>query len=191
MFRELKSTPNLLTLLRLIFIPFIAMTVMDGHFSWALGLFILAGLSDGLDGFLARRMNQRTTLGQYLDPIADKLLLSTMFLVLALTHKVPWKITILVFSRDFGILLISGLLFMTTSLRDFTPSFFGKANTVAQICTVLLVMLDELTDARWITALKQVGMWSTFALTLISWIHYTILVGQRLRSASGGRSATA
>jgi cardiolipin synthase len=191
MLRQLKATPNLLTLLRLIFIPFIAMTVMDGYFGWALGLFILAGLSDGLDGFLARRMDQRTTLGQYLDPIADKLLLSTMFLVLALTHKVPWKITILVFSRDLGILLISGLLFMTTSLRDFTPSFFGKANTVAQICTVLLVMLDELTDARWVTALKQVGMWSTFALTLISWIHYTIIVGQRLRSASGGRSAAA
>jgi cardiolipin synthase (CMP-forming) len=191
MLRQLKSTPNLLTLLRLIFIPFIAMMVMDGYFGWALCLFVLAGVSDGLDGFLARRMDQRTTLGQYLDPIADKLLLSTMFLVLALTHKMPWKITILVFSRDFGILLISGLLFMTTSLRDFTPSFFGKANTVAQICTVLLVMLDELMDARWLTALKQVGMWTTFALTLISWIHYTIIVGQRLRSASGGRSAAA
>jgi cardiolipin synthase len=191
MLRQLKSTPNLLTLLRLIFIPFIAMTVMDGYFGWALGLFIFAGLSDGLDGFLARRMNQRTTLGQYLDPIADKLLLSTMFLVLALTHKVPWKITILVFSRDFGILLISGLLYMTTSLRDFTPSFFGKANTAAQIITVLLVLLDELTEAGWVTALKQVGMWTTFALTLISWIHYTILVGQRLRSATGGRSAAA
>ena len=191
MLRQLKSTPNLLTLLRLIFIPFIAMTVMDGYFGWALGLFILAGLSDGLDGFLARRMNQRTTLGQYLDPIADKLLLSAMFLVLALTHKMPWKITILVFSRDFGILLISGLLYMTTSLRDFTPSFFGKANTVAQILTVLFVMLDELTDARLVSALKQVGMWTTFALTLISWVHYTILVGQRLRSATGGRSAAA
>jgi cardiolipin synthase len=191
MLQQLKATPNQLTLLRLIFIPFIAMTVMDGYFNWALGLFILAGISDGLDGYLARRMNQRTTLGQYLDPIADKLLLSTMFLVLALTHKVPWKITILVFSRDFGILLISGLLFLTTSMRDFTPSFFGKANTVAQILTVLMVLLDELTGARWVTALKEVGLWTTFALTLISWIHYTILVGQRLRSTTGGRSAAA
>ena len=72
MLQQLKTAPNQLTLLRLIFIPFIAMAVMDGHFGWALGLFICAGLSDGLDGYLARRMNQRTTLGQYLDPIADK-----------------------------------------------------------------------------------------------------------------------
>jgi cardiolipin synthase len=191
MLQQLKATPNQLTLLRLIFIPFIAMAVMDGYFGWALGLFICAGLSDGLDGYLARRMNQRTTLGQYLDPIADKLLLSTLFLVLALTHKLPWKITILVFSRDLGMLLVSALLFLTTQLRDFTPSIFGKANTVAQIFTVLLVLLDELTGAEWVTSFKLVAMWTAFALTLISWIHYTIIVGQRLKAASSGRSAAA
>jgi cardiolipin synthase (CMP-forming) len=189
--RDLTSTPNLLTLLRMIFIPFIAMAVLEGEFAWALGLFVLAGLSDGLDGLIARRMNQRTVLGQYLDPIADKMLLSTIFLVLAMAHKIPWKFTIMVFSRDVGILLVSAVLYVATPLRDFTPSFFGKANTLAQIVTIFLVMLDELTAMPWVTVAKNVGLWCAFALTLISWIHYTLLVGQRLHNAgSAGKAAS-
>ncbi|HUS20178.1 MAG TPA: CDP-alcohol phosphatidyltransferase family protein [Terriglobales bacterium] len=189
--RDLTSTPNLLTLLRMIFIPFIATAVLEGDFAWALGLFIVAGLSDGLDGLLARWMNQRTVLGQYLDPIADKLLLSTMFLVLAVAHKIPWKFTIMVFSRDLGILVVSAVLYMTTPLRDFTPSIYGKANTVAQIFTIFLVMVNELTSTPWITDAKNIGLWCAFALTLISWIHYTLLVGYRLRHAGNtGKAAT-
>jgi cardiolipin synthase len=191
MFRQLRATPNLLTLMRLIFIPFIAMLMVDGRYGLALALFIIAGLSDGLDGYLARRLNQRTTLGQYLDPIADKLLLSTMFIVLAVSHKVPWRLTILVFSRDLGILIVSILLYLTTSLRDFKPSVWGKANTVAQIATVFMVFIDELTSPPWVTALKDVGFWTTFALTLISWIHYTVVVGQRLRSSGSNKSIAA
>lgn len=189
--RDLTSTPNLLTLLRMIFIPFIATAVLENNYSWALGLFILAGLSDGLDGVLARRMNQKTVLGQYLDPIADKLLLSAIFLVLAVTHKIPWKFTIMVFSRDVGILIVSAVLYMATPLRDFTPSIYGKANTVVQIATIFLVMVDELTVAPWVTVAKNVGLWVAFALTLISWIHYTLLVGHRLHAAgSTGKAAT-
>lgn len=188
--RDITSTPNLLTLLRMIFIPFIAMAILEGEFAWALGLFVLAGLSDGLDGVLARRMNQKTVLGQYLDPIADKMLLSTIFLVLALAHKIPWKFTIMVFSRDVGILLVSAVLYMATPLRDFTPSVFGKANTLAQIITIFLVLFDELTAAPWVTTAKNIGLWCAFALTLISWVHYTLLVGQRLHSAGNtGRAA--
>lgn len=189
--RDLTSTPNLLTLLRMIFIPFIATAVLEGDFAWALGLFVVAGLSDGLDGLLARWMNQKTVLGQYLDPIADKLLLSTMFLVLAVAHKIPWKFTIMVFSRDVGILLVSAVLYMATPLRDFTPSIYGKANTLAQIATIFLVMVDELTAAPGITIAKNVGLWIAFALTLISWVHYTLLVGYRLRNAGhAGKAAT-
>ena len=191
-FRDLTSTPNLLTLLRMIFIPFIATSILDEEYAWAMGLFILAGLSDGLDGVIARRMNQKTVLGQYLDPIADKLLLSTMFLVLAVAHKIPWKFTIMVFSRDVGILIVSAVLYMATSLRDFRPSIFGKANTVAQIATIFFVMLDEITVAPWITVAKNAGLWCTFALTLISWIHYTLLVGYRLRNtgSAGGQASS-
>jgi cardiolipin synthase (CMP-forming) len=189
MFRQLRATPNQLTLLRLIFIPFIAMVVMDGRYGLALALFVIAGISDGLDGYLARRLNQRTTLGQYLDPIADKLLLSTMFVVLSVMHKVPWKITILVFSRDLGILIVSMLFFFTTSNHDFKPSFWGKANTVAQIATVLLVFMDAIMSSQWVTDAKVVGYWTTFALTLISWIHYTIVAGGWLRSSANNKMA--
>ncbi|MBI2682501.1 MAG: CDP-alcohol phosphatidyltransferase family protein [Acidobacteriales bacterium] len=178
---QLKSAPNQLTLLRLVFIPFIVNAVMESQFRLALGLFVLAGISDGLDGLLARKMNQRTELGHYLDPVADKLLLSTMFIVLAVVHEVPWRITILVLCRDFAILLVSALLYMTTSLRDFSPSFFGKANTLAQIVAALLVLLDKTVDAGWIANAREVSLWAVFALTLISGLHYIWLVGTRLR----------
>jgi cardiolipin synthase len=166
----------------LVFIPFIAMTIVDRRYGLALGLLLLAGLTDGLDGLLARKMDQRTVLGQYLDPIADKLLLSTLFLVLASIHQVPWRLTILVFSRDFGILLVSLLLYITTPLRDYSPSFLGKANTAAQIITVLLVFVDEITRPEWVTYLKVVGFWTVAVLTLLSGLHYIVLVGQRLRA---------
>ena len=184
MLRQLKSAPNQLTLLRLVFIPFIAGAVLDREYKTALSLFVLAGLSDGLDGLLARKMNQRTMLGQYLDPIADKLLLSTMFLVLSSTHEVPWRITLLVFSRDIGILLVSALLYMTTSLRNFAPSIFGKANTVAQIAAILLVLASHVWDYGWISAAKLASLWAVFGLTLVSGLHYIMLVGHRLRDAN-------
>jgi cardiolipin synthase len=190
MIRDLKSAPNQLTMLRLLFVPLAAISVVESKFALALAIFLLAGLSDALDGWLARRLNQKTLLGQYLDPIADKLLLSTMFVVLSSAHRIPWKFTILVFSRDIGILLVSALLFALTPLRDFTPSIFGKLNTIAQIATVLLVLMRELSASPWLGAAKTVGLWCTFALTLISWIHYTILMGQRLRT-TGDKSSPA
>jgi cardiolipin synthase (CMP-forming) len=180
--RDLKSTPNQLTMLRLVFVPLAAISVVEAKFGLALIVFLLAGVSDALDGFLARTLNQRTLLGQYLDPIADKLLLSTMFLVLSGMHRIPWKFTILVFSRDIGILLVSALLFALTPIRDFKPSIFGKLNTIAQIATVLLVLLHEVSAARWLHNAKFIALWCTFGLTLLSWIHYTLLMGQRLRS---------
>ena len=119
---QLLTAPNQLTLLRMMFLPFIVINLVGSHYSWALVLFVLAGLSDGLDGLLARTLKQQTTLGQYLDPIADKLLLSTMFLVLSILHKIPWKFTVLVFSRDISILCASAVLYAIAGLRDFRPS---------------------------------------------------------------------
>ncbi len=112
--------------------------------AWRLILFVLAGMSDGLDGLLARTLKQQTVLGQYLDPIADKLLLSTIFLVLSILHKIPWKYTVVVFSRDISILAASAVLFAIAGLRDFRPSMFGKANTFAQVAAVFFVLLLQL-----------------------------------------------
>jgi cardiolipin synthase len=180
--KQLRSAPNQLTMLRLIFVPFIVNAVIDNNYSTALTLFVLAGISDGLDGLLARALKQRTRLGEYLDPIADKLLLSSLFFVLSIMHKIPWRITVLVFSRDVGILVVAAVLYATTSLRDFRPSLFGKANTVTQIATLALVLLAEVYAAEWVFSLRQLSMWLTFALTLISWLHYTLTLPHRMRA---------
>jgi len=180
--RQLRNAPNQITLLRLIFIPFIIINVIDGHYRWALALFILAGISDALDGTLARALKQKTVLGQYLDPIADKLLLSSLFLVLSLLHKIPWRITILVFSRDICIIATCAVLYATTSMRSFQPSVFGKVNTLAQIVALFFVLLRQLSDLPWVVIGRSLGLWATFAFTLISGIHYIILTGQRLRA---------
>ncbi len=182
MISQLRTAPNQLTLLRLLFIPFIVISILDQHYGWALGLFVLAGLSDFLDGILARLLKQKTALGMLLDPIADKLLLSTLFLVLSLEHRILWRVTVLVFSRDLGILLTCAVLWATTSIRDFPPSFYGKANTTAQILAVLFVLLDEVAPAPAVLLGKQVALRATMVLTVVSGVHYIFRLGHRLRT---------
>jgi cardiolipin synthase len=156
--------------------------MVEGHYNWALILFVLAGMSDGLDGLLARTLQQQTVLGQYLDPIADKLLLSTVFMVLSILHKIPWKFTVLVFSRDISILCASAVLYMIAGLRDFRPSIFGKANTFAQIAAVFFVLFYEIDHTRWVAITRLTFLRATFAFTIISALHYVLLVGQRLHA---------
>ena len=134
-----------MTLLRLFIIPYLVIEILAGRYATGFALFLLAGVSDGMDGLLARWLEQRTTLGLYLDPIADKLLLSTLFLVLTHVGLIPQYVTVLVFSRDFGILLIATLLFATGTLRNFRPSLLGKANTVLQIVGLTAVLAQKAT----------------------------------------------
>jgi cardiolipin synthase (CMP-forming) len=180
---QLLTAPNQLTLLRMMFLPFVVIKLVEGHYSLALTLFVLAGLSDGLDGLLARTLKQQTVLGQYLDPIADKLLLSTMFMVLSILHKIPWKFTVVVFSRDISILLASAVLYAIAGLRDFSPSIFGKANTFAQVSAVFFVLLLEINRSRWVAIARLSFLRATFFFTIISGIHYVLIVGQRLRAS--------
>jgi cardiolipin synthase len=179
---QLLTFPNQLTLLRMMFLPFIVIDLVENKYGWALILFIIAGLSDGLDGLLARTLDQKTLLGQYLDPIADKLLLSTTFMVLSILHRIPWKFTVLVFSRDISILAASAVLYAIAGLRDFSPSIFGKANTFAQLIAVFFVMLMQKFPVRWIAITERTFLRAVFAFTIISAIHYVILVGRRLRA---------
>ena len=178
---QVFTAPNQLTLLRMVFVPFVVIDLVDGHYGRALILFVVAGFSDGLDGLLARRLHQQTLLGQYLDPIADKLLLSTLFLVLSILHKIPWKYTVLVFSRDISILAASAVLFAIAGLRDFRPSIFGKANTFSQISAVFFVLLLQVKPIRLIWIARTVFLRATFFFTILSALHYVILVQQRLR----------
>jgi cardiolipin synthase (CMP-forming) len=183
-YRQLLTAPNQLTLLRMIFLPFIVINLVKHDFKWALALFVLAGLSDGLDGLLARTLHQQTILGQYLDPIADKLLMSTMFLVLSIEQRdlVPWKFTIVVFSRDISIMLISGVLFMIAGLRDFRPSIFCKANTFAQVAAIFFVLLQLVEPVRWVWIARITFLRATFIFTIVSAVHYAFLVQHRLHA---------
>ncbi len=184
------TAPNQLTLLRLIFVPFVIMNVMDGHYKWALGLFVAAGVSDALDGLLARALHQKTTVGQYLDPIADKLLLSSLFLVLSFTRQIPWKYTVLVFSRDLSILVIAAALYATTNIRDFSPSIFGKMNTVAQVAAIFFVLLAKVQASPVVLFSRKFFLYATFAFTTLSGLHYIFLTGKRIHTSSQGNAAS-
>ena len=174
MIRDVFTAPNQLTLLRLVFVPFVIITILDRHYGWALIIFLVAGISDAVDGLLARVLHQRTKLGEYLDPVADKLLLSTLFIVLSMVGKIRWQVTALVLTRDIFILVIAALIYTVTTFRDFRPSVFGKVNTLAQIATVVAVLLYEVDPAKWVWYARETGLWTTVAMTLLSGFHYLL-----------------
>ncbi len=177
---QFRAAPNLLTLMRLFIIPFLVIAILDGRFLLAFGLFILAGLSDGLDGLLARWLEQRTTLGLYLDPIADKLLLSTLFIVLTHVGLMPRYVTVLVFSRDLGILLIATLLFATGTLRNFRPSRFGKLYTLLQIAMLVIVLFAQIAPSSWMIEWKSAFVHTIAILAPLSAAEYAWIIVRRL-----------
>jgi cardiolipin synthase len=131
---------NLLTLSRMGLVPVFALCMLYGHFGWALVTFVVAGTTDLLDGLIARWTQQQTTLGAWLDPMADKLLLLTMFVMLTLpdlglAYRLPLWLTVLVISRDVAIVLTAAVINLAVARRTFTPSVFGKAATGIYIVT--------------------------------------------------------
>lgn len=175
-----RATPNQLTFLRLCIIPFLVLAVLDGHNRTAFGLFVVAGVTDGLDGLLARMLQQRTRLGQYLDPVADKLLLSTLFLVLHHEGYISRRVTVLVFGRDLGILVVAAILYAAMGIRDFRPSIFGKGNTLAQIIALVTVLLGTFYAAPWIIFIRHWSLNATIVLTVTSGLQYAWQVAKRL-----------
>jgi cardiolipin synthase len=180
---DFGATPNQLTFLRLCLVPFLVLAILDGHFRTAATLFFLAGITDGLDGLLARLLHQRTLLGQYLDPVADKLLLSTLFLVLNHEGLISRRVTVLVFGRDLGILVVSAILYISIGMRDFRPSIYGKANTLAQIIALTTVLVGQFYAPGYIRAIRSASLEATMAFTVISGFHYAWRVGRKLSLA--------
>jgi cardiolipin synthase len=174
-----RNAPNLLTLMRICLAPFLVAAILESHYKLSFALFVAAGLTDALDGSLARILKQRTMLGQYLDPVADKLLLSTLFLVLMHRGLIPVTVTVLVFGRDVGILLVAAILYAAAGRREFSPSLFGKANTLAQVCAVAAVLLHQLTPAWWVAAVRTLALDATIVLTVISGFHYAWVASRR------------
>jgi cardiolipin synthase len=174
-----RTLPNLLTLLRLCLAPFLVATILDRNYGLSFGLFVAAGLTDALDGTLARVLKQRSMFGQYLDPVADKALLSTLFLVLMHQGLIPVRVTVMVFGRDVGILLVAAILYAAIGRREFKPTIFGKANTAAQVAAVAAVLLHQLTGTEWVEEFRRLALDATMVLTVVSGLHYAWLVSRR------------
>lgn len=174
-----RTAPNLLTLLRICIAPFLVAEVLEGRYALSFWLFVAAGLTDALDGTLARTLKQRSVVGQYLDPVADKLLLSALFIVLTHQGLIPVTVTALVFGRDLGILLVSAILYGVVGRRDFSPSVFGKANTLVQVCAIAAVLLHQLMAAQWVADFRSLALYGTMALTVVSGLHYAWLASRR------------
>jgi cardiolipin synthase len=167
--------------------PFLVAAILESHYALGFWLFVAAGLTDALDGLLARALHQRSVLGQYLDPVADKLLLSTLFLVLLHKGLMPITVTVLVFGRDVGILLVAAILYAAVGRREFHPSIYGKANTLAQISAVAAVLLSQLMQVTWVDDLRKFALAATMVLTVASGLHYAWVVSRR--TGSGAPSA--
>ena len=182
--QQIFTLANQLTLLRLLLIPFFAVAVLTGHYGWALGLLVAAALTDFFDGLLARRFEQRTPLGATLDPVADKLLLSTSFVVLAARGAVPWWLSILVLGRD-ALILVTALAFILgAGFRTFPPTLLGKTCTAVQVVTVVVVVAAEVFLAEPLQWAKELLLWLTAGLTVLSGLHYAYRMGKLLPAAS-------
>ncbi len=177
---RIVTLPNLLTVIRMVMIPVFVSSLFYQRFGWALAIFVAAGITDGLDGLLARRFDQKSQLGTILDPIADKLLLVTSFIVLTLPSiipsphprhlPVPFWVTAAVISRDIFIVVGAAAINMVTGFRGFRPSWLGKINTVVQITAIIAILIA----ARFppLRGYLPTVYTTVFAFALISGVHY-------------------
>jgi cardiolipin synthase len=149
--QQVFTIANLLTFLRIVLVPIFAMLMIYGKYEWALVAFAVAGFSDGIDGFVARRLKQESELGTIIDPIADKLLMTTAFIILSIPavfgpqppRHLPVEpyVTITVIGRDVLILMSAGAINIMTGFRGFKPSWLGKASTFVQVIGVLAILI--------------------------------------------------
>jgi cardiolipin synthase len=178
------TVPNQITLLRLGFLPFFLILIAYEHYRWALLVLVVSGLSDGIDGLLARSLNQRSALGAYLDPIADKLLLSSSFVLLAFKKELAWWLTILVLSRDVLILIVAVVILLISGYRPFPPSIYGKLTTAAEIVLVFLVVLGAAYPDHHISVLIRCFIYAVTVLSILSGFHYSFTTARHPSSST-------
>jgi cardiolipin synthase len=169
------TVANQLTLLRLALVPAFVLLVIYGRLGWALVALVTAGITDALDGLIARMKNQRTSLGAFLDPMADKLLLLSTFVVLTLpniglVNRIPLWLTVLVISRDVVIVITVAAVSMAYGPRTFRPSMYGKVATATYIVTGVVVLWFNYLGRT--SVLVDVGVWCSLLATLVSGTHY-------------------
>jgi cardiolipin synthase len=187
------TLPNFITMTRMAMVPFFVLAVADHDFRLALWIFIIAGLTDALDGFLARRMDMRSRIGAYLDPIADKMLITVAYITLTVPQGqavvIPLWLTILALFRDFVIMLVAGVLYIVENIREFPPSVLGKATTFLQVVTVGVVLLANLLPLPgWV---PTVCFYASFFLVIASAFNYIYRVSRFVEEARQGRQSEA
>jgi cardiolipin synthase len=166
------NIPNFLTLMRIFLVPVLVIFLIQGLFFHALIVFVVAGITDGVDGFLARILKQKTVLGSYMDPLADKALIASSYVTLAILGMIPSWLTVIVVSRDFIILFgISVLSFMSISF-DIRPAFVSKVTTVLQLLTIFSVLVLRYLPGSFYWELVEVAYWATAFFTIVSGVHY-------------------
>ena len=173
------TLPNFITLLRLAALPIFLLSIAEGRFGIALGLFVAAGVSDGIDGFLARRFDMRSALGAYLDPIADKLLLMSSYVFLAIPAypgriKIPVWLVVMVISRDILLMIVGLLLILASGRKRFPPTWVGKVTTVTQIVTILFVLCANLWN--WPQGPVTMAFGAAATMTVLSGFDYVYRV---------------
>jgi len=164
------NLPNSLTILRILLIPVFIGFLLYERYEYSLAVLLLAGLTDGLDGTIARVANQRTRLGAYLDPLADKLLLTSGFVTLSVLHLVPSWIAIVVVSRDMMLMTGTLLARLTESHLDISPTLLGKGTTLVQFSYLILVVV--LTSRQMDLRLIQPLLYLMVCVTVMSGFHY-------------------
>lgn len=181
------TIPNFLSLARMGLIPLFIIAVIDGESRKALLIFGIAGLTDALDGYIARFWNQQSPLGAYLDPIADKLLLTSAYIVLSfptLNHgaQIPLWVTVLVIARDVLMVAVALILYLAAGVRTFPPTVLGKINTALQVAAVVLVLFSAI-----LPQLESVAEWTLIVvagLTVASGLNYVYRVSRMPQQAS-------
>lgn len=186
------TVANQLTLLRMLLIPAFVIMIVYGRPGWALVVFVVAGITDGLDGLIARRAGQKTSLGAWLDPMADKLLLVTTFVVLTvpgtgLVNRFPFWLTILVITRDVVIVTTVAIVTAVMGVRTFRPSIYGKVATGVYLVTCVVLMWFNYLGRR--SALVDAGIWISLAVTLVSGFHYIAHAAHIINSPAPGGDA--
>ncbi len=192
---KILTIPNLLSFLRMGLIPVFASLLFYGRYEWALFVFFFAGVSDGIDGYIARRFNQSSSLGTIIDPIADKLLMTTAFILLTLPHvlpesnkhfPVPFWVTASVIGRDVLIVVVAMAIFIMSDFRGFKPSIWGKISTFVQISAIGIILIASIIPDYSGWYLPPIYT-LTAALSVISGIHYIFHVAKLMTEDSSSR----
>lgn len=193
---SILTIPNILTFMRMGLIPVFVSLVYYGYSKWALAVFLIAGISDGIDGFLARKFKQESELGTIIDPIADKLLMTVAFIILTLPNvlpptrhlPIPFWVTASVIGRDVLIITIAGAINIITGFRGFKPSFWGKVSTLVQVIGISLVMFAAVSGY---SIFLPTTYFVIVLLVVISGVHYVFQVASLMKEEQASPSEEA